>query len=368
MANPSIRYRFVTERNLQSEDSFEPGLARSNPAKEYLALECRDVVKNFRRGRGLRKKITRAVDRATLSIGPGELFGLLGPNGAGKTTLVRCIATLLIPDEGSISIFGHDAFRDSLWCRQRIGLLTSGERTLYWKLSARANLNFFAALYGLTGKAKEKRIDYLVELLGLREVEHERVERYSSGMKQKVSLARAILHDPDLILLDEPSLGLDPQFARFVRKFIKEELNKRLGKTILITTHYMDEADELCNRIAFISKGKIVDVKTPAQHKQDIPHTEVLEVRVLGRPDTTKVQTLPGLERFSSEFKDGVTTVKLVLPRAETILADAIELLRTDAKILGVDVKQPTLEDVFLYVTGTSLGADTAENNTPGKE
>jgi ABC-2 type transport system ATP-binding protein len=326
------------------------------------ALDCRAVVKNFRRGRGLKKKVTCAVDKADLQIGKGELFGLLGPNGAGKTTLVRCIATLLIPDSGSIDILGRDAFRDSLWCRQRTGLLTSGERTLYWKLSARANLNFFAALYGLSGKARDRRIDYLIELLGLKDVEHDRLERYSSGMKQKVSLARAILHDPDLILLDEPSLGLDPQFARFVRAFIKDELNRRLGKTILLTTHYMDEADELCDRIAFINKGRIVDCKPPEQYKRDIPHTEVLLVRCQGQPDTTRVEKLPSVERVATEFREGVTTITVVAPRVETILADAIELLRPQARILGIEVKQPTLEDVFLYVTGTSLGADTSEN------
>jgi ABC-2 type transport system ATP-binding protein len=322
------------------------------------ALEVQAVVKNFRRGRGLKKKITRAVDGATLTLPRGELFGLLGPNGAGKTTLVRCIATLLIPDAGTVKVLGHDAFKDSLYCRQRIGLLTSGERTLYWKLSARDNLNFFAALYGLTGKARDKRIDYLIELLGLKDVERERLERYSSGMKQKVSLARAILHNPDLILLDEPSLGLDPQFARF----IKEELNRKQGKTILLTTHYMDEADELCQRIAFINKGKIVDVKTPEQYKRDIPHTEMLVIRCLGQPDTAPIQALPGVERIASEFKDGVTTLKVVAPRAETVLSEVIELLRKGGRILGIDVKQPTLEDVFLYVTGTSLGADTAEH------
>jgi ABC-2 type transport system ATP-binding protein len=325
------------------------------------ALDVQAVVKNFRRGRGLKKKITRAVDGATLTLPRGELFGLLGPNGAGKTTLVRCIATLLIPDAGTIKVLGHDAFKDSLFCRQRIGLLTSGERTLYWKLSARDNLNFFAALYGLTGKARDKRIDYLIELLGLKDVERERLERYSSGMKQKVSLARAILHNPDLILLDEPSLGLDPQFARFIRKFIKEELNRKQGKTILLTTHYMDEADELCQRIAFINKGKIIDVKTPEQYKRDIPHTEALVIRCQGQPDTAPIQALPGVERIASEFKDGVTTLKVVAPRAETVLSEVIELLRKGGRILGIDIKQPTLEDVFLYVTGTSLGADTSE-------
>jgi ABC-2 type transport system ATP-binding protein len=326
------------------------------------ALEVVSVVKNFRRGRGLKRKVTRAVDEATLTLDRGELFGLLGPNGAGKTTLVRCIATLLIPDAGTIRVLGRDAFKDSLFCRQRIGLLTSGERTLYWKLSARDNLNFFAALYGLTGKARDKRIDYLVELLGLKEVERDRLERYSSGMKQKVSLARAILHNPDLILLDEPSLGLDPQFARFIRQFIKEELNRRQGKTILLTTHYMDEADELCQRIAFINKGRIVDVKTPEQHKRDIPHTEVLEIRLQGQPDVAPIRSLAGVERVAHEFRDGVTTLKVVAPRAEAVLAEAIDELRKGGRILGVDIKQPTLEDVFLYETGTSLGADTSEN------
>lgn len=333
-----------------------------NDKLSELALDCRAVVKNFRRGRGLKKRVTRAVDGATLQIPRGELFGLLGPNGAGKTTLVRCIATLLIPDAGTITVLGHDAFRDSLWCRRRIGLLTSGERTLYWKLSARANLNFFAALYGLSGKARDKRVDYLIELMGLKDAEKERLERYSSGMKQKVSVARAILHDPDVILLDEPSLGLDPQFARFIRGFIKDELNRKQRKTILLTTHYMDEADELCDRIAFINKGRIVDIKTPEQYKRDIPHTEVLAVRVQGQPDTAAVARLPGVERFSADFKDGVTTIRLVLPRAEALLSEAIELLRGQARILGIDVKQPTLEDVFLYITGTSLGADTSEN------
>lgn len=326
------------------------------------ALEVQSVVKNFRRGRRLKRRITRAVDGATLALPRGELFGLLGPNGAGKTTLVRCIATLLIPDAGTIRVFGHDAFKNSRSCRQRIGLLTSGERTLYWKLSARANLNFFAALYGLTGKARDKRIDYLIELLGLKDVERERLERYSSGMKQKVSLARAILHDPDLVLLDEPSLGLDPQFARFIRQFIKEELNRKQGKTILLTTHYMDEADELCQRIAFINKGRIVDVKAPEQYKRDIPHTEVVEIRCQGQPDVAPIQALPGVERVACEFDDGITTLKVVAPRAEAVLSEAIEHLRNGGRILEIDVKQPTLEDVFLYVTGTSLGADTAEN------
>lgn len=177
-----------------------------------FAIELKNVTKRFRKGKGLRKRGVVAVDRVTLSIREGELFGLLGPNDAGKTTLVRCISTLLIPDAGEIKIF--------------------------------------AALYGLSPRERDKRIDFLMELLGLKEFEGERVERYSSGMRQKLSLARALLHDPKTLLLDEPTLGLDPQFSRFIRGFIKEELSQRRGKTILLTTHYMDEADELCDRIA----------------------------------------------------------------------------------------------------------------------
>ncbi|MEO0067818.1 MAG: ABC transporter ATP-binding protein [candidate division WOR-3 bacterium] len=329
------------------------------------AIDCQGVVKDFRRGRGLKKRVVRALDRATLTLKQGELFGLLGPNGAGKTTLVRCIATLLIPDAGTIRIFGHDAFKESLFCRQCIGLLTSGERTLYWKLSARDNLRFFAALYGLTGKERDRRIEYLLELLGLKDVANERLERYSSGMKQKVSLARAMLHNPQVLLLDEPTLGLDPQFGRFIRRFIKEELNQKQGKTILLTTHYMDEADELCDRIAFINRGRIVDIKTPEQYKRDIPHTEVLEVRCLGQPDISSLKSLDGIERVQAEFNDGITTLRIVAPRAERVLSDVIEAVRSQARILGIDVKEPTLEDVFIYMTGTSLGEDTA--NSEGK-
>lgn len=328
---------------------------------DVAALECQDVIKLFRRGRGLKKRVIRALDRASLTLPAGELFGLLGPNGAGKTTLVRCIATLLIPDAGTIRIFGYDAFKQSLFCRQRIGLLTSGERTLYWKLSARDNLRFFAALYGLTGKERDRRIDYLLELLGLQEVANERLERYSSGMKQKVSLARAMLHDPQILLLDEPTLGLDPQFGRFIRQFIKEELNRNQKKTILLTTHYMDEADELCQRIAFINQGRIVAIKTPEQYKREIPHKEVLQVRCLGQPDVKGVQGLNGIERVQTDFNDGITTLRIVAPRAEVVLCEVIELVRAQARILAIDVKEPTLEDVFIYVTGTSLGADTGQ-------
>jgi len=329
------------------------------------AIEVKDVVKKFKRGRRLKKRDIFAVDNANFDIPEGELFGLLGPNGAGKTTLVRCLATLLIPDQGSIKIMGKDISTHSLQCRRQLGLLTSGERSLYWKLSGRDNLKFFAALYGLDGKERDMRIEYLMELLDLKDVQNERIEKYSSGMKQKISLARALLHDPKVLLLDEPTLGLDPQFSRFIRIFIKETLNKKERKTILLTTHYMDEADELCERIAFINRGKIVDIKTPYEYKRDLPHTEVLELRCSGIQNCDELlkqlQSLNTVEKTTSNTQDHVTNIKIILPRAEPILSDTIELVRKQGKILGINVEQPTLEDVFIYVTGTRLSEDTAE-------
>ncbi|MEO0097968.1 MAG: ABC transporter ATP-binding protein [candidate division WOR-3 bacterium] len=338
------------------------GFDKISFGEEMNALEVRDLTKKFRRGKGLKKREILAVANASFSIAEGEIFGLLGPNGAGKTTLVRCIATLLIPESGKILLFGRDVFANSLWAKGNIGLLTSGERTLYWKLSAVDNLKFFAALYGLSPKERDKRIDYLLELLGLKEVAYERVERYSSGMKQKLSLARALLHDPKVLLLDEPTLGLDPGFARFIRNFIREELKGRHKKTILLTTHYMEEADELCDRIAFINKGKIVDVKTPAEYKKEMPHKEILEIRFFGSWDKSKIEKIPMVESISSFAKDGITTLKIIAPRVEEILSEAIKAIGEGGKILSINNQEPTLEDVFLYITGTSLKEDTKEN------
>lgn len=327
------------------------------------AIEVIGVTKKFKRKTSLfnylfkkerREKV--ALDNVSLVISEGELFGLLGPNGAGKTTLVRCIATLLIPDKGEIKIYGKNISQSPNFARENIGLLTSGERTLYWKLSGIDNLCFFAALYGLSGKERDKRIDYLLELLGLKDVLDERVEKYSSGMKQKLSLARALLHNPKILLLDEPTLGLDPAFARFIRDFIKNELIKKEKKTILLTTHYMDEANELCQQIAIIHNGKIIDVKTPEEFKEAIPHKDILEIRFLGFIKEEDFSLILGIENFTLFSENGIWTAKFITKNAEAVLNDIILLLNNKkCKILSIVNLEPTLEDVFIYYTGKSL-------------
>jgi ABC-2 type transport system ATP-binding protein len=327
------------------------------------AIIARGIVKTFRK-KGHRKygigpkitpdKLIHAVNGVDLAVRKGELFGLLGPNGAGKTTLVKCLSTLLLPNKGTAIINGHDIIDDPIAARECLGITTGGERTLYWKLSGRDNLRYFAALYGLSSEEATQRVDYLMKIMGLEERQDERIEKYSTGMRQKVSISRALIHDPPVLLLDEPTLGLDPSFSRFIRSFIKKDLNQKQGKTIVLTTHYMDEADQLCDRIAIMNEGKIMTVDTPEALKRKIPHDEVLEVKCLGHADFSGIG-----QRVYADSADGVTIYRIHAENVEDIMSEVIEASHS-ARILSMNVSKPTLEDVFIQLTGARL---TGEDN-----
>jgi ABC-2 type transport system ATP-binding protein len=328
------------------------------------AIEARGIVKTFKK-KARRKysigpkkgkdEIVHAVDEVDLTVRKGEFFGLLGPNGAGKTTLVKCLSTLLLPNRGTAFINGHNIIDDPLAAREDLGITTGGERTLYWKLSGRDNLRYFAALYGLSSHSADQRIDYLLTIMGLTEKQHERIEKYSTGMRQKISICRAMIHDPPVLLLDEPTLGLDPSFSRFIRSFIKDDLNRKQKKTILLTTHYMDEADQLCDRIAIMNEGKIVAVDTPENLKKSIPHDEVLEVKCLGQADFEGIG-----QRTYAHAEDGVNIYRIHAENVEEIMSEVIRAADS-AKILSMNVTKPTLEDVFIHLTGTRLTGDSHE-------
>ena len=311
----------------------------------------RGLTKVFKK----RRDGVRAVDDVSFEIKEGELFGLLGPNGAGKTTLIKCISTLLIPDAGTSIVGGHDILKEPLSVRRKIGVLTGGERSLYWKLTPLENLRYFAALYGVPRKNTKERINYLLDLMDLKDKARERVERLSSGMKQKLSLARTLIHDPPILLVDEPTLGLDPYFARFIRDFIKNELNQRLKKTILLTTHYMEEADELCDRVAFMNRGKIMALDTPTALKKSMPQEQVLEVKCLGDFDKELFNEVSESANLNLSKRDGFIYVRMNTANPETLLSRVIDLVRDKAKVLSVFVTSPTLEDVFVSLTGASL-------------
>src|SRR5512132_4175458 len=249
------------------------------------ASDLRRVYKTHTGTIRRRVKESEAVKGVSFESEKGELFGLLGPNGAGKTTTIKMLITLLIPTSGTASVLGHDVVKDPREVRKRIGYVFGGERGVYERLSGYDNLRYFAELYGVPPKVQKPRIEELLELVGLKGREHERTEGYSRGMKQRLHVARGLLHDPPVMFLDEPTIGLDPVGARELRATITQLVDA--GKTVLLTTHYMFEADSLCDRIAVINQGKIVAEGTPTQLKSRVASGAVTEVEVYGIPDET---------------------------------------------------------------------------------
>src|SRR5438128_6643335 len=247
------------------------------------AIEAEALRRTYKQTSGFvrrRTKTIEAVRGIDFEVAEGELFGLLGPNGAGKTTTIKMLVTLLIPTSGTARVLGHDVVRDAQAVRRRIGYVFGGDRGAYERLSGLDNLRYFAELYGVTGKAQRVRIHEVLELVGLLGRERERVEGYSRGMRQRLHIARGILHAPEVVFLDEPTIGVDPVGARDLRQMIADLVTT--GKTVLLTTHYMFEADALCDRIAVIAKGEIVGEGTPSALKSDVAGGRVTEIEVFG--------------------------------------------------------------------------------------
>ena len=318
------------------------------------AIEVRDLRKKYVTHRGtFRRTRTEnvALGGIDLTIQPGELFGLLGPNGAGKTTTVKILTTLLLPDSGSASVLGLDVVRQTSAVRRRIGFVFGGERGLYWRLSGLDNLRYFADLYGIPPDVSRRRIADLLEKLGLAGRERDKVEQYSRGMKQRLHLARGLLNDPEVLFLDEPTIGLDPVGARELRTLIRGLADA--GKTIFLTTHYMFEADAICDRIAVIKKGSIVAQGTPASIKELVDEVGVVEFEAVGVPDE-RLQALRKLGGVSSvsvaedELSQRIT-VRCARPADVMtqlgIIFEGIELRR-------INSRDPTLEDAYVQLVG----------------
>ncbi|WIV12467.1 ABC transporter ATP-binding protein [Proteiniborus sp. MB09-C3] len=231
-----------------------------------VAIEVDNLKRTYEGTLGMTKKKTiEALRGISFTVDEGEIFGLLGPNGAGKTTAIKVLTTLLAPSSGKAKIFGYDCFGEEKFIRDKINFIFGGERGLYWRLSAYENLQYFGDIYKVPGRVLKERIPKLIKLVNLQGREHEKVESFSKGMKQRLQIARGLINDPRILFLDEPTIGLDPIGAKDLRNIIlklKEE-----GKTILLTTHYMHEADELCDRIAIINNGELIDIDTPKQLK-----------------------------------------------------------------------------------------------------
>ncbi|HMI98580.1 MAG TPA: ABC transporter ATP-binding protein [Gaiellaceae bacterium] len=313
-------------------------------------VEAQDLHRTYRTHTGtLRRRVKEieAVRGVSFEIEKGELFGLLGPNGAGKTTTIKMLITLLIPTSGSARVLGHDVVKEAREVRKRIGYVFGGERGVYERLSGYDNLRYFAELYGVPAKIQKARIEELLELVGLKGREQERAEGYSRGMKQRLHVARGLLHDPEVLFLDEPTIGLDPVGARELRATIASLTDA--GKTILLTTHYMFEADALCDRIAVISQGEIVATGTPGQLKSRVESGSVTEVEVYGVPDETveRLRKLEGVLAVWVEEREQ-TQVLSVQTRADIQLTAAILGHLNGANVGRVSQREPTLEDAYV--------------------
>jgi ABC-2 type transport system ATP-binding protein len=290
-----------------------------------------------------------AVRGVSFEIAEGELFGLLGPNGAGKTTTIKMLITLLIPTSGSARVLGHDVVQDARWVRKHIGYVFGGDRGLYERLSALDNLRYFAELYAVEPRGQRARIDELLELVGLKGREKERVEGYSRGMRQRLHIARGLLHDPPVVFLDEPTIGVDPVGARELRATIASLT--AAGKTVLLTTHYMFEADALCDRIAVIANGEIVAQGTPAQLKAGVADGSVVEVELFGVEEdrVERVRTLDGVRTATLEDRDQKQL--LIVQTAPGLeLTHAILSQLNGASIGRVSSREPTLEDAYVQL------------------
>jgi ABC-2 type transport system ATP-binding protein len=313
-------------------------------------VEAHDLHRTYRTSTGtLRRKWkdVEAVRGVSFAIEQGELFGLLGPNGAGKTTTIKMLITLLIPTKGTARVLGYDVVTDAREVRKRIGYVFGGERGVYERLSGYDNLRYFAELYGVPPREIRPRIDALLELVGLKGREQERAEGYSRGMKQRLHIARGLLHDPPVVFLDEPTIGLDPVGARELRATIASLADA--GKTILLTTHYMFEADALCDRIAVINRGQIVAQGTPTDLKRGVAQGTVVEVEVFGIPEGTveRVRSLSGVQSVSVEEREQAQLL-LVQTRADVELTQAILGQLDGANVGRISRREPSLEDAYV--------------------
>ena len=306
-----------------------------------LAVEVRDLTKTFRSG-WFPRRLTRALRGVSLSIPRGVIFGLLGPNGAGKTTLLSILATLLLPDAGEAKVLGHDVVREARAIRPRLNM-ASGNSSFIWSLRAPEILAFYGRLYGLHGKALARKVDELVALCELEEHRKVPYQELSTGLKQRLALAKSLVNDPELLFLDEPTLGLDPDISVRMRAQIAG-LRRERGTTILLTTHYMREAEELCDEIAFIKNGEIPARGTADALKRQIGIGDVIALR-LDPASGEGLTELPGVLRCV--FQDG--RVELTVDSADKRLPEILHWLHEQGIVVrDVDVHEPDLEEVFV--------------------
>jgi len=298
-----------------------------------------------------------ALHDVDLQIESGELFGLLGPNGAGKTTLIKILTTLLAPSKGKAWVAGFDVAKEPEKVRPRINMVSGGEASGYGLLTVRENLWMFSQFYGLDSGEANRRIKQLLDVVGLGDRLNTKSSDLSTGLRQKMNIVRGFLTDPQVLFLDEPTLGLDVGAARDVRKFIRQWVDEDSARTILLTTHYMVEADELCDRVAIINQGRVLACDTPSNLKHRLQSDAIfkLEVSPLNGFGVKTLESLPGVKKLVHQQIDGGARLEFILAEEPVLGAVVSSLTAGNIRILNLQKNEPTLEDVFVDLVGSSM-------------
>jgi len=340
-------------------------VAAMRPSQDDLSITVRDLRRTYRKRKGWFRssELVEAVRGVSFDVPRGTIFGMLGPNGAGKTTTIKMLSTLLIPTGGYARIEGHDVVREEYAVRKALGVLFGGDKGLYNQLSARENLRYFGRLYGMDTRSIARRSAELLERVKLTDRADERVESFSRGMKQRLHVAKTLLHEPAVVILDEPTIGLDPAAAIDLRQLIADLVPKH---TVLLTTHDMHEADQLCDELAIVDHGLIVARGTPDELKARAEVDRQVVVRLAEPFDGhdhqqalvhRRLEAVPAVTHVRLDASADALTLRCTdttaaLDRALAVLHDL------GAGVRAIDVREPTLEDAFLAATGREFEED----------
>ena len=321
------------------------------------AIEVSNLSKEFIKDKSFgelllhpfKKEVISALENVSFKIKKGEVCGLLGPNGAGKTTLIKILSTLILPDAGTTCINGYDVVNDEQQVKDSIGLIINDARSFFWRLTGRQNLEFFASLYGLKGREIKKRAEEVMKIVGLTDKADIKFDCYSSGMKRKLGFARGLLINPDILLVDEPTNGLDPLSGIRLRRFLREEIANKLKKTILLATHDLSEAQEVCNKIIILNKGKIKANDTVKRLQSKMGPQYIEMAARIGKHSLSKIGNLKGVEGIETNGKD----LKIKVANVHTVLPKIISLILNDkGRIFECRTDKAGLDKVFEKYAG----------------
>jgi ABC-2 type transport system ATP-binding protein len=330
------------------------------------AIRTEALTRTYRRSRKAKKANGAAdsdliaLDGVSLEVREGELFGLLGPNGAGKTTLIKILTTLLAPTAGAAWVDGKDVVREAHAVRPLINVVSGGESCGYGVLNVRENLWLFTQIYGVSNADAKNRIEQMLDVVDLADKATTKVSHLSTGQRQKMNFCRGFITDPKVLFLDEPTLGLDVNAARSIRKFVRAWLAERPSRTLLLTTHYMMEADELCDRLAIIDRGKVLACDTPANLKRRVQEFPLFQIGVAPGPGSMKLDAVPGVHQATETAGPTAVDWKVSLAEEAVIGAVVQRIVESGSRILSLKKVEPTLEDVFIELVGHGLEASEA--------